>query len=353
MSNAQSVQSGNKNPSQAFERRVSFDQFQRDHPDVLVPDLDPDPPVPLASGLGKFDRPIMNRLTKVLPADQSRALPGDPLPLPSAGIPKATCLAEKLASGHSDLTKDHIDNLAARIGWLLRNWFRRDARDGYEMCLRGKRPRPKKSAVSKAKTLTTMPQAGGKTTSPPQRATPQSPVPPPPFQTTNPSLPAPSSGERQQQFQGADEGINPAHPELFGAQEQRVPMSPNLVEIAPADEDDLTFGVRPMDGPDLSIQPNSMAADRVEWQREIKEVRAAGFPLDPPRLKTFAMEFPVPKAKAFFLAVYRAKGSSEQAIVLGKDLAADHDALSDTIAVNKSAKDDVINWFAFLGIDLC
>lgn len=96
-----------------------------------------------------------------------------------------------------------------------------------------------------------------------------------------------------------------------------------------------------------------MAADRAEWQREIKEVRAAGVPLDPPRLKTFALEFPVPKAKAFFLAVYRAKGSSEQAIVLGKDLAADHEALSDTIAVDKWAKDDVINWFAFLGIDLC
>jgi len=353
MGNTQPVQTGNKNPSEAFERRAFFDRLQRDDPDILMPVLDPDPPVLLASVLEKFDRPIMNLLTQILPADQSKASPADPFPLPSAGIPKATCLAKKLASGHSDLTKGHIDNLAARIGWLLRNWFRRDARDGYDKCLRDTKPCLKKSAASAVKTRTATPHAGGTTTSPPQRATPQSPVPQPSIQATHRSLLTPSRGLPDGQFQEPGEGVNPSGATLFGAQKQCAALSPNLAEIAPADEDDFTFGVRSMDGPDLSIQPNSMAADRAEWQREIDELRAAGVPLDPPRLKTFAKEFPVPKARAFFLAVCLAKGSFERAIVVGKELAADHDALSDTIAVNQSAKDDVINWFAFLGIDLC
>lgn len=177
MGYAQSGEMDSKNPSGAFQRRVFFDRLQRDDPNILMPDLDPDPPVPLASDLEKFDRPIMNLLTQILPADQIKASPAEPFSLPSAGIPKATCLAKKLASGHSDLTKDDIDNVAARIGWLLRNWFRRDARDGYAKCLRGKSPRPKKSAASAAKTRTITPPAGGTTTNPPQRATPQSPGP--------------------------------------------------------------------------------------------------------------------------------------------------------------------------------
>ena len=333
-----------------FQRRVAFDALQRAHPDTLIPAFDPDPPVVLSRQLRKFDPLIMTLLKRDLPNSQG---PSQPAPLPAKGVPKAACLAKKVASGHPDLTKKQLDKLADRIGWLLRNWFRHDARDGYEKCLQSKKPRPKKSGARAAQTRTSLPPAGAKSTNLPQPAAPQIAPPQPPAQAANPSPLIPSIGEYEGSIQEAGEGENTAPLELFGAQDQHASSAPNLVEIAPADEDDFTFGVRSMDGPDLSVQPNSMAADRAEWQREIDELRAAGVPLDPPRLKTFAKEFPIPKARTFFLAVCLAKGSFERAIVVGKELAADHDALSATIAVNKSAKDDVINWFAFLGIDLC
>ena len=250
MANFQSDQASNKDPSLAFQGRAFFDQLQRQSPNIPMPDLDPDPPVRLDSNLRKFDLPIMNLLNKILPASQSKAPSGLPLALPAKGVPKATCLAKKLASGHSDLTKGELDNLADRIGWLLRNWFRRDARDGYEKCLKGGAPRSKKSALSAAKTQATTLQADRKTAVPPQPSTPQGRLSQPLIQATNPNVPAPSSGIPDGQFQGAGEGVNPAHLEPFGTQEQHVPLPPNLVEIAPADEDDFSLEVSSMDGPE-------------------------------------------------------------------------------------------------------
>ena len=333
-----------------FLKRVTFDAWQRENPRILMPAFDPDPPIKLLDGLEKFDPLIMTLLKRNLPLTKGA---GQPVPLPKAGVPKAACLAKKLASGHPDLTEKQLDNLAARIGWLLRNWFRHDARDGYDLCLKGKKPRPKKLSASATKTRTSPPQPGAKGTNLPQPAAPQIAPPPPLAQAADTSSPMPSSGDLEEQFDEAGKGETRALLELFGTQNQRVSSAPNLAEVAPADEDDFTFGVRSIGGPNLSIQPDAIAVDRAEWQREIEEVRTAGVPLDPPPLKTFAKEFPISKAQAFFLAVWRAKGLSEQAIDLGKELAADHAALSATIAANKSAKDDVINWFAFLGIDLC
>jgi len=103
--------------------REAFHRQQMAHPDVLTPNLDPDPPV-LLGALSRFDKPILMALKK-------HGYPGTggtkaaPIPVRSG------TLAQKIASGSASLSKADKELIAARIGWLQRNAFRWPARNGY------------------------------------------------------------------------------------------------------------------------------------------------------------------------------------------------------------------------------
>jgi hypothetical protein len=106
------------------EARQDFHRKQMANPDVLMPDLDPDPPISLPANLTKFENAILVAL------QIKRGSKSNGLAHPSKDV-RPTVLARKIASG-SGLGQADIGIIAKRIGWLQRNWFRRRLSNGYQ-----------------------------------------------------------------------------------------------------------------------------------------------------------------------------------------------------------------------------
>jgi len=102
--------------------RKAFHRHQMGALPTLLPGLDPDPPVLLCTQTQKYDETILAQLRRQGWPGTTRNKPPTPV--------KGAALARKIARG-SLLTQVEIDLIGDRTKWLQRNPFRWNARDGY------------------------------------------------------------------------------------------------------------------------------------------------------------------------------------------------------------------------------
>lgn len=297
-----------KSASQA--RREAFHRQQLAHPDVLMPALDPDKPVALGE-LQRFDEPILHRLR----------MGGYPGTGRTGGQPKAARnlrLARKIASGSPALSDTDIECIGRRIGWLQRNTFRWNVRNGYAeyFAQRGDTPAPAEPTNCSQK-----PAARGE---------------------INKDRPAPND---------ISGGASSAHDlDLFGPERSDKPVG---IEAAAAAFDSAK---EPLNGPDRPTTipwrtDNPEHSKWSSWAGEINRRRPADVPQLPSRPKTFALEFPVAKAKELLYAIAKQKPIAAQ-VDLAVQLRDDRNELRRALMHDDQACEDILDAFAHLGVDI-
>ena len=300
-------------------KRREFHAFQMREKHVSLAALDPDPPVELGN-LQRFDGLILSLL-------QARGYNQTGMP---SGAPRKSVrlrrMAQKIAK-YDSLSDAEIEILAARIGWLQRNYFRLDARNGYDKILAFGRSKPK---AAKGPTKADEPK-------------------------------------------GSTGGAAPAAPHLPVVRSAPVE-HPDCHQAAPAEPsgDATLFGFEaPVSQPRAQADHNSVSPvqgsssgqrDRfvgwpgnptqwAEWSDRIRKAKPKGASIAPPKPKTFAKEFPVEKAARllFLIATDKPVDMLKQAGLLLRD---DRTQLHQALTHSDRARDDILDAFAHLGIDL-
>jgi len=299
--------------------RREFHALQMREKHVSLAALDPDPPVELGN-LQRFDGLILSLL-------QARGYNQTGMP---SGAPRKSARVQRMAKkiGKANHLSDaEIKILAARIGWLQRNEFRWEARNGYDKILAFGRSKPK---APKGPTKAAKPKDPTAAAAP---AAPDLPV----------VMPAPV--DRPDRHQAA-----PAEPSgdatLFGFE------APVSQPLAQADHD----SVSPAQG-SSSGQRDRFAGwpgnptQWAEWSDRIRKAKPKGASIAPPKPKTFAKEFPVEKAKSFLLSIVTDK-PIDRLVQTGTVLRDDRTQLHQALTHSEGARNDILNAFAHLGIDL-
>lgn len=318
---ATQVDQPNKNPKKnaADDARRAFHVHQISNSGIDLSAFDPDPPVELGT-LQRFDGPIQSLL---------EAKGYNQADKPSGGPPKSVRvrnMAQKIGCNNC-LSEDEIETIARRIGWLQRNEFRWDARNGYEALFASKPCRskaakgPGKGAETKAQAAAREPVAPG--------------VPD--------LLPAPTD-RTGRHF------VAPVGPSDVGTLFESEP--PISQPPARADDDIGGLADEPYSGQSsrfLSWPGNP--SHWAEWSDRINKAIPKDAPITPPKPKTYAKEFPVEKAKSFLLSIVTDKPIDRQ-VQTGKLLRDDREQLHQALTHDDRARDDILDAFAHLGIDL-
>lgn len=300
-------------------KRREFHAFQMREKHVNLAALDPDPPVELAN-LQRFDGTLLSLL-------EARGY--NQADMASGALPKSARvqrMAKKIGE-ENHLSDAEIKILAARIGWLQRNYFRLDARNGYDKILAFGRSKPK---AAKGATKADEPNGSTAAAAP---AAPHVPV----------VMPAPV--EHPDCHQAA-----PAEPSgdatLFGFE------APVSQPRAQADYND----VSPVQGSSSGQRDRFVGwpgnpTQWAEWSDRIRKAKPKGAPMAPPKPKTFAKEFPVEKAASFLFLIATDK-PVERLVQAGLLLRDDRAQLHQALTHSDRARDDILDAFAHLGIDL-
>lgn len=299
--------------------RTRFHEQQMGDLTLLMPALDPDPPIDLGE-LQRFDRWIISTL-------QSNGYGRVGM---ASGVPRKAVrlrsLANRLGRGHG-LSDEDIETIAQRIGWLQRNEFRWEARDGYE-ALAASKPRKKRDAKG--------PKDGVATNAPTGPGGPPASVGPDTMHSFN--------GRRSERFDAPVERVNT---DASSQYESR-----NIEASADA--------IRGTDGTSRSL--SSTPIDRftgwpgnpaywASWSDQVRKAMPTNAPIHPPKPKTFAKTFPVEKAKTFLLAIYLEK-SLDDLLTTGRDLLDDREQLHQALTCDERARDEILDAFAKLGLEL-
>lgn len=308
-----------KEKPKADAERRAFHRQQLQNPDILMPDLDPDKPVPLG-GLQRFDDLICTRLRML-------GYPGTG----KTDRPPQSCrpmvLARKLAGNSQSLSQAEIAVLADRIGWLQRNCFRWSVRNGYAEYFASR------EAKSSSDNSDKIGEIAASDPAPPERRN--------------------ASNEPKDCQKGFP---NTAIEDAFS-------MIKKLDELSeadlttPASAKSISASERP------PLQAASLTSDRLssvesgggsDWTSlaaEVRRRRPQEVPQKPQRPRTFGKEFPIPKAKALLIATALEKPIAEQ-IEKARVLLNDREELRSALAHSIKAREDLLDIFANLGLDL-
>jgi hypothetical protein len=310
--------SGQKLSKTDAERRA-FHRQQLQNPDILIPDLDPDKPV-LLGELQRFDELICTRLRML-------GYPGTGSPDGPPQSCRPMVLARKLAGGSQDLSKAEISVLADRIGWLQRNYFRWGVRNGYAEYFASR------GANSPSENTDKIIKVAASDTAPPERR--------------NASNEGYESDPKAQTTPSDD-----VFTSIRKLGEQASVDPPRSVsQRLGSDADDASDFTSHRAAGDLASAESSGGSEWSIWATEIVRRQPKQVPQMPQRPRTFGKEFPIPKAKALLVAVALQKTVSEQ-IRLARDLLEDRDELYQALKHGDQAREDLLNIFACLGLEL-
>lgn len=299
--------------------RKSFHTRQMSQKALSLAAFDPDPPVELGN-LQRFDGLILSLL-------QARGYNQTGMP---SGAPRKSARVRKMAhkiGEKNGLSDAEIKILAARIGWLQRNDFRWEARNGYDSILALKPSKPKaakgapKAAGSKGRTAAAA------------QAAPHVSV----------AMPAPVEHPDRHQAAPAESSGDAT---LFGFE------APVSQPRAQADYND----VSPVQGSSSGQRDRFVGwpgnpTQWAEWSDRIRKAKPKGAPMTPPKPKTFAKQFPVEKARSFLFLIATDK-PVDRLVEAGLLLRDDRTQLHQALTHSDRARDDILDAFAHLGIDL-
>ncbi len=315
--------------------RQSFHRRQLSTSDVLINDLDPDPPIILPSHLHIYDGVIMSEL-------RARGFPNTSKNGGPAKAAKGSTLARKITR-QGQVSANDVATLAARINWLQNNTFRWNVRDGYAEYFAAK---PARSA----KKHSTRRVAASAVAAPvkPEQAAPTPNADDVVAQNIEdaPNFPAksvtesasPEEAKRPTESVGAVSNNDDA---FAGTDHHREPAEPIFIK-----EGDTRYGTMPNDDIDVP-QPDKSGGHAGRASAVIpNQVTTPDYPDKP---KTFGKEFPVPKASAFLVANALRKPLDEQRR-LGWTLINDPEELAAALAHGELAKTDLLNAFGKLGL---
>lgn len=315
---AQGQKSGQKFSKAEGERRV-FHRQQMQNPEILMPDLDPDKPVQLGE-LQRFDQLICTRLRKLgYPGTGNGNRPPQPC--------RPMVLARKLAGNPPSISQADIALLSDRIGWLQRNCFRWSARNGYAdyFASRNAKPSPESSGNANAVAVSHIDLSEGQDLS--------------------------SKAKHSE--------LEPPSASLDGVFDKRETLSEQFV----ADTSPAAFQSSFLPSPTTPVCATGNASDELEsvggsggsewsvWEAEVLRLRPAKVPQMPDRPKTYAIKFPIEKGRDFLYAVAKQKPIAEQ-IEKARALLQDRSELYQALTHDVQAREDLLNAFASLGLEL-
>lgn len=315
---AQGKKSGQK-LSKAEAGRRAFHRQQIQNPEILMPDLDPDEPV-LLGKLQRFDELICTRLRML-------GYPGTG----NGDRPPKSCrpmvLARKLAGKSQSISQADIAVLADRIGWLQRNCFRWSVRNGYAEYFARRDAKPSSemseninegaaSDAASSEVQNALSEAKESKHEPPIAA----------FEDgfanikllVEPVVAGPSTSASQSSFSASER-------------------TPVLATGSASDE--------------LVSAESSDGSQWPSWAAEIRRRRPEQVPQMPERPRTYALDFPVSKAKALLYTVAKQHPIAEQ-ITKARSLLEDRAELYQALTHGDQVREDLINVFASLGLEL-
>ncbi|MXP14503.1 hypothetical protein GRI44_07040 [Altererythrobacter confluentis] len=313
--------------------RQNFHRRQVQCPDVLICELDPDPPIILPKHLGIFDGVILSAL-------RTRGWPNTSKKSGPPRRAKGSSLAAKMAKRNLLSTQD-IEQLAARINWLQNNAFRWNARDGYAGYFAS---RDNAGLSVTSSTTTTVPCANK---SEEQASTPNLP------RTITNDDSYPHQPRVEPEYKPGPKEVSDAT--VFGS--NSVGNDQNLPAHSSDTKQSSGTNFITEDAPPYlnAPQPNPVRPQHLEFESNIDRSLSNGRPQNftpelPDRPKTYGTDFPIAKAKNFLMANAKQLPIKTQ-LELGRILIEDPQQLASALKHSERARVDLLNAFGKLGLN--